>query len=85
MADAWDDDAQARIQAVIAGSLGESAPFVRGWVLCVSYIDDDGELTYAFNCAEEARRSETLGLLSYAIEVEKAALIAEELKDRGVL
>ncbi len=83
MADAWEDDAQQRIEAAIAGVLGERAPFIRSWVLALSYIDDEGELTFAFNCAENNRRSETLGLLSYAIEVEKAGIIAEELADRS--
>ncbi len=82
MADAWNDDAQEKITSAIAGVLGEQAPFIRTWVLALSYLDDEGELTFAFNCNEGSRRSESLGLLSYAIEVEKAGIIADELADR---
>lgn len=79
---AWKDGADARIGQVIADELEERLPLVKSWVLVVGYVDDDDVNATAFNAAEGQRRTETLGLLTHALEVEKAAVIWDERPGR---
>lgn len=79
MSDAWKDGADEELTRFIAEHLDEQMPMVRDWVLVATYVDDDGEDATAFNSHPNSRRTTTLGMLTYALEVEKANILREAL------
>lgn len=78
---AWVDKADERITSLISESLQENAPFVTGWVLVALFVDDEGDTCTAFNSMDGQRRTATLGMLSHALEVERAAIFWDEKPD----
>lgn len=75
---AWVDKADERLTTMIQGLLGEKVPFITGWVLAVTFVDDEGDPCTAFNSMDGQRRTATLGMLAHALEVERAAVFWDE-------
>ena len=83
MASAWKDGADERIGKIISEELDERAPFLTGWVLVATFSDDEGDLCTAFNAMDGTRRTQSLGMLTHALEVEKARIFWAEKDDEG--
>lgn len=56
-------------------------PMVRDWVLVVTYVDDEGNDATAFNSHPDSRRTSTLGMLTHAMEVQRAYIFWGEKPD----
>lgn len=75
---AWTEGADEQISRLLPTLLEESAPFLTGWVLISTYVDDRGDACTAFNAMDGQRRTQTLGMLTHALETERAAIFWEE-------
>lgn len=78
---AWKEKADVRLTEVIRSELDEQAPFITGWVLVATYSDDEGDVCTAFNAMDGQRRTQTLGMLNHALEVERANIFWDERPD----
>jgi len=78
---AWNEGADQAITHAIAENLDEQAPFITGWVLICTYSGDDGGQSTAFNTLPDQRRTNTLGMLTHALEVERANIFWDEQPD----
>ena len=78
---AWKEDADEQLTALIPALLDENAPFLTGWVLVATFVDDEGDSCTAFNAMDGIRCTQTLGMLTHVLEAEKARLFWEEKPD----
>lgn len=72
-----DDSPEALIARLVAGE--ES--FVTRWVVIAEMIESDGERVVICAGAEDMQRWDSYGLLTEALEVEKAHHLATRLED----
>jgi hypothetical protein len=78
---AWKDDADVHITDLLRDEIEDKAPFVTGWTLVATFVDDEGDSCVAFNCMGDQRRHQTLGMLNHVLKVEEARLFWDEKPD----
>ncbi len=76
-----DDDLEALVRNALGQAFGANGDMLTHWVLLDEIIDEDGERAVWNVASEDARAWDTLGLLTYAVQIEQAGIVGDRLAD----